>query len=56
MFLFYQKHNEFAYDQVNSITEVITNMALYVCNNFNHNIIICILLFLLMITVLKHSK
>ena len=52
MFLFYQKHNEF----VNSITEIITTMALCVWNNFNHNIIICILLFLLMITVLKYCK
>ena len=48
MFLFYQKHNEFVY----SITEVITSMALYVW----YNIIVCILLFILMITVLKYCK
>ena len=48
MFLFYQKHNEFAY----SITEIITNIASYVW----YNTIVCILLFLLLITVLKYSK
>jgi len=48
MFLFYQKHNEFAY----SITEVITNIASYTWYNF----IVCTLLFILLITVLKHSK
>lgn len=52
MFLFYQKHNEFAHDPVYSITEVITSMALYVW----YNTIVSILLFLLLITVLKYSK
>ena len=55
MFLFYQKHNEFVCDiftPLYSITEVLTNMSLCIW----YNMIVCILLFLILITVLKYYK
>jgi hypothetical protein len=59
MFLYYTKQNEIAYDtfkSVNSVTEVLTSMGLLIWNNFDYNIIVCALLFLLLITVLKNSN
>ena len=64
MFLFYSEHNNFICDifkPVHSITEVLTNIGLCSKKNFDYdiivyNIIVCILLFLLLITVLKNSN
>ena len=64
MFLFYREQNNLMceiFKPVHSITEVLTNMGLCSKNNFDYdnivyNIIVCILLFLLLITVLKNSN
>ena len=59
MFLFYREQNTLLCDilkPVYSITEVLTTMGLCVWDSFNYNIIICIILFLLLITLLKYYK
>ena len=48
MFLYYRTQS--------TLTEFLTKVELYVWKNFDYNIIVCTLLFLLLITVLKYSK
>ena len=53
MFLYYREENKLTCD---TLTKFLTTVELCVWKNFDYNIIVCTLLFLLLITVLKYSK